>query len=131
MGYVSKSLAPGEQIVFEGRFYWLKKLVATASCMILVGFIWAIPMWTTEMVITNRRLIYKRGMLARKTEELSLHRIEEINVNQSILGRILGYGKIVCHGTGGSKIEFPTISRPMAFRRALQEAQARRESENA
>lgn len=121
MGYVSKSLAPGEHVVRKGRIYWLKKLV----------FCWLPRMWTTEMAITNRRLIYKRGMLARKTEELSLHRIEEVNVNQSILGRILGYGKVVCHGTGGSKIETPTISRPMAFRRALQEAQTRRESENA
>lgn len=120
MGYVSKSLAPGEQIVFKGQFYWLKRILP-----IFPGT------WGKEIAITNRRLIYKRGVIAVKTEELGLQRIEEISVRQGILGRIFGYGKVICHGTGASQIETPSISRPMAFRQALQEAQARRESENA
>ena len=119
MGYVSRSLAPGEQIVFEGRYYWLKR------CL----FFWWPGMWGMELVVTNRRLVYKRGLIAVKTEELSLQRIEELNVRQGILGRIFGYGEVVCHGTGGSQIATPSIESPGAFGRALQEAQARRESE--
>ena len=120
MGYVSKSLAPGEQIVFKGQYYWLKRL-----CF---GWWWP-GMWGMELVVTNRRLIYKQGLIAVKTEELSLQRIEEINVRQGILGRIFGYGEVVCHGTGSSQIATPSIASPGAFRRALQEAQDRRESE--
>ena len=125
MGYVSRSLAPGEQIVFEGQYYWLKRL------LFLFFFWWpgTWGAWGMELVVTNRRLIYKRGLIAVKTEELSLQRIEEINVRQSILGRIFGYGEVVCHGTGGGQIATPSIASPGAFRRALQEAQARRESE--
>ena len=115
MGYVSKTLASGERIEYKASFHWIKWLCT----------IWTPWLLTTEIVVTNRRLIIKRGIIARRTEELSLNRIEEINLDQGILGRILSYGKVACHGTGSNVITTPTISSPMRFRVALQEAQSR------
>ena len=100
MSYISQTILPGEQIRYEAHFHWLEKFGALVLCFVVVGFFYIIWMWCAEMAITDRRMIYKRGWIIRRTEEISLHRIEEVNLRQSILGRILGYGKlsmIVCN----------------------------------
>ena len=125
--YVNRSLVVGEQVLHQGRFRWL---------FTLAMWIWMIPPFTpvglvmliwkrsTEIAITNRRLIYKRGWIARKTDEINLGRLEEVNLQQGIFGRIFGYGRVVCHGVGSGQVRLPVIGRPVAFRRAIQEAQA-------
>ena len=80
--------------------------------------------WTTEIAITNQRLIYKSGWIARKVEEVSIHRLEEVNFKQGVLGRIFGYGVLVCHGVGSGAIKLPTIGDPIRFRKAIEEARA-------
>ena len=85
-------------------------------------------MWATEIAVTNRRIIYKRGRLSRKTEEINLRRMEEINLQQGIPGRIPGYGKIRINGTGGNAILLPAIASPMRFKQELQEARTRAET---
>ena len=125
MSYVNSALVTGEQVLYEGHFHRTDKLHALLWCFVGVGLIWVIWMWSTEMVVTNRRVIYKRGWIARKTEEMSLRRVEEVNLRQGILGRILIYGKVQIQGTGGSAIHLPRIGAPMRFKRELQEAQAR------
>ena len=80
--------------------------------------------WTTEIAITNRRVVYKRGWIARETEEINLNRIEEITLTQSVGGRIFGYGKLVFKGVGIGEVNLPAIDDPIHFRRQLQLAQA-------
>ena len=130
MSYVRKSLVSGERVIYQARFHWLEKLMAFVACFAILGIIWVVRMWTTEIAVTNRRLIFKRGWIARKAEEMSLRRIEEVNLRQSIPGRLLGYGKVLCQGTGGSDILLPTISDPMRFKKELQEAQANAERQS-
>jgi uncharacterized membrane protein YdbT with pleckstrin-like domain len=72
---------------------------------------------TTELVITNRRIIAKFGLLRRYTIEINLSKIESIRVDQSILGRMLNYGSLLIVGTGGSKEPIPEIINPLEFRR--------------
>ena len=128
MSYVGKSLVTGERIVHEGRFHWTYKLAAIFWLLLVVpGLIMLLRIWTTEIAVTNRRLIYKRGWIARKTDEINLDRIEEVNLQQGVLGRLLGYGKVFFRGTGAGEIELPTLAGPLRFKRALQEAQAQAE----
>ena len=128
MSYVRKSLVTGERIVHEGRFHWTYKLAAIFWLLLVVpGLIMLIRIWTTEIAITNRRLICKRGWIARKTDEINLNRIEEVNLEQSVLGRLLGYGKVFCQGTGSADIELPTMADPLRFKKELQEAQVKAE----
>ena len=128
MSYVRKSLVSGERIVHEGRFHWTYKLAAIFWLLLVVpGLIMLIRGWTTEIAITNRRLIFKRGWIARKTDEINLNRIEEVNLEQSVLGRLLGYGKVFCQGTGSADIELPTMADPLRFKKELQEAQVKAE----
>lgn len=75
---------------------------------------------TTEIAVTSARIVCKQGFIARRTSELPLTRVEEINVRQSVLGRILGYGKVLVSGTGGdTPLAIPTIDDPVAFRTAI------------
>jgi len=132
MGYVEQTLSSGEQVLYTARFHWLYTFSAIMALIFLaiVGigiFIFLsmmITKWTTEIAVTNKRLIYKRGWIARKTDELSPKKIEEINVSQGVVGRILGFGKIRIQGTGGGEIVLPNIDDPLTFRREIENAKA-------
>jgi uncharacterized membrane protein YdbT with pleckstrin-like domain len=71
---------------------------------------------TTELAVTDRRVIYKTGIFQRQTVEINRSKVETVGVNQSILGRILGYGTIIVRGTGGSMEPIPYIGDPLTFR---------------
>ena len=71
---------------------------------------------TTELAITDRRVIYKAGLLRRYTIEINRSKVETVGVNQSVLGRMLGFGTVTVRGTGGSFEPIPFIADPLAFR---------------
>jgi len=71
---------------------------------------------TTELAITDHRVIYKTGLLSRHTLEMNRGKVESVDVNQTILGRILGYGTIIVRGTGGSLEPMRRIADPLTFR---------------
>lgn len=71
---------------------------------------------TTELAVTDRRVIFKTGIFQRHTMEMNRSKVETVGVNQSILGRILGYGTIIVRGTGGSFEPIPFIGDPLTFR---------------
>lgn len=79
---------------------------------------------TTEIAITNNRLVYKRGLVARQVGEMSIDRIEGVNVLQGILGRLLGYGRVAVRGMGVGEVVLPPIEDPINFRKAIEKARA-------
>ncbi len=72
--------------------------------------------WTTETDVTNLRVVHKTGFIKRRTFEMSLDKVESVDVNQSILGRILNYGDVTVQGVGEGKETIATIASPLAFR---------------
>lgn len=76
---------------------------------------------TTELAVTNRRVLAKFGIIARDTLELFLDKVEGVNVEQTIMGRLLGYGSIHVKGTGGGMTPIDSIYYPEFFQRVLQE----------
>src|SRR5450631_1017277 len=72
--------------------------------------------WTTETDVTNLRVVHKTGFIKRRTFEMSLDKVESVDVNQSILGRILNYGDVTILGVGEGKETISTIASPLAFR---------------
>lgn len=76
---------------------------------------------TTEVALTNQRVILKWGFVRRNTIETYLDKVEGIAVDQSILGRLLGYGSVSVRGTGGGATPCPGITSPQEFRRAVNE----------
>ena len=77
---------------------------------------------TTEIAITTSRLIYKRGLIARNVGEMSIDRIEGVNVLQGILGRIFDYGRVLVRGMGVGEVILPPLARPVVFRKAIEKA---------
>ena len=72
--------------------------------------------WTTETDVTNLRVVHKEGFIKRQTFEMSLDKVESVDVSQSILGRILNYGDVTIRGVGEGAKSISTIASPLAFR---------------
>jgi uncharacterized membrane protein YdbT with pleckstrin-like domain len=77
---------------------------------------------TTEIVVTTNRMIFKRGLVARNVGEMSLDRIESISVQQSVMGRIFDFGRLIIHGMGVGEMIMPNLAEPIRFRRAIEKA---------
>ena len=71
----------------------------------------------TEIAVSNRRVLIKTGLLARKSIEVMLAKVESIGVEESAAGRMLGYGTVIVRGTGGTFETFTRIAHPNEFRR--------------
>jgi uncharacterized membrane protein YdbT with pleckstrin-like domain len=99
-------------------FLWVALL-----CFLVGGILFSVGLIrrnATEMAVTNRRVIVKSGVAERRTIELLLSRIESVVVEESALGRLLGYGTVIVRGTGGTPEVFPKIARPLEFREQVQ-----------
>lgn len=77
--------------------------------------------YSDEFAITNKRIIMKTGLIARRTLELNLSKVESVLVDQSVLGRLLGFGDVIIIGTGGTHETFTDIRKPSEFRKKFQE----------
>jgi len=75
--------------------------------------------WTTEIAVTDRRVIYKTGLVSRRTVEMNMDKVESVDVTQDIFGRIFNYGTVLIRGTGASLEPLSTIATPLALRNAI------------
>jgi uncharacterized membrane protein YdbT with pleckstrin-like domain len=96
-------------------------LCLSASAIVaIVGLYWSVKAWfhrwTTETDVTNLRVVHKTGFVTRKTFEMSLDKIESVDVDQSILGRFLNYGDVTVRGVGEGAQKIETIASPLEFR---------------
>jgi uncharacterized membrane protein YdbT with pleckstrin-like domain len=78
-----------------------------------------IDCWTTEIAVTDERVIMKRGLIRRDTIEINMPKVEGVDVHQSILGRLLNYGTVTVRGTGGGLNPLAYVSAPLPLRRAV------------
>jgi uncharacterized membrane protein YdbT with pleckstrin-like domain len=76
---------------------------------------------TTELAVTTRRIIAKSGIVRRHTVELNHNKLESVHVDQSLMGRLLGFGTLIINGTGGGKTPIPRVGDPLGFRRRTME----------
>jgi uncharacterized membrane protein YdbT with pleckstrin-like domain len=94
--------------------------LAGSGVVALAALYWTVTAWfhrwTTETDVTNLRVVHKTGFIKRRTFEMSLDKVESVDVNQSILGRILNYGDVTILGVGEGKETIRTIASPLAFR---------------
>lgn len=97
--------------------------LSASAVLALIALYWTLKAWfhrwTTETDVTNRRVVHKTGFVKRRTFEISLDKIESVDVSQSILGRILNYGDVTIMGVGEGRETIGTIASPLAFRNAI------------
>ena len=74
---------------------------------------------TTEFCVTDHRVIVKRGFFSLHTVELNVDKVESVDVDQSLLGRMFGYGSVTIHGVGARWDPIPLITDPLGFRNAI------------
>jgi len=117
--YVNNNLIKDEKVALKTSYHWIIFFSLRAVFTLFIAPL--IERYTDEFAITNKRVIIKTGLIRRKVFEMNHSKIESINVNQDILGRILGYGTIRIVGSGGTEGVFPKINRPLSFRRKFQE----------
>ncbi|MEJ0022330.1 MAG: PH domain-containing protein [Alphaproteobacteria bacterium] len=143
--YVEKSLADGEEVVALGTwplaywsFSWIVLGVTAVISVLLLAYLWwfaalvliwfamnALHMQTTQFAVTNQRVALKRGWLTLSTQELAVSNIEEVRVEQTLVGRLFGFGRVIVTGTGEGVIAFPPMGHPIRFRQAIENARTR------
>ena len=147
--YIDEILQPGEKVLYSTNAHWIFYLPAIAGWIVtlalvaaagafppmalvglpaaaviaVVAMYFTIKGWfhrlSTETDVTDRRVVHKTGFINRRTFEMSLDKIESVDVNQSIMGRILNYGDVTILGVGEGKQKIATIASPLAFRSAI------------
>jgi uncharacterized membrane protein YdbT with pleckstrin-like domain len=97
--------------------------LSAAAIVAIVALYWTVKAWfhrfTTETDVTNLRVVHKTGFIKRRTFEMALDKVESVDVNQSILGRLLNYGDVTILGVGEGRETISTIASPLAFRNAI------------
>ncbi len=102
--------------------WWSAGVAAFSGSIILINHL--IILVTTEIVVTTFRFVYKTGLISRNTQEVSLNKIEEITLHQTVFGRFLGFGKLVLRGTGVGVITLPDLDNPINLRRIIENAKS-------
>ncbi|SEL83722.1 PH domain-containing protein [Atopomonas hussainii] len=137
--YVESALTKGEKVIYEGKTSIWSLLPLILLGLLTLGIFglgllfWAaaaIRYFSTELAITNKRVIAKFGFISRTTIEINMQKIESIQVNQGILGRIFNFGSIVVSGAGNPQAPVPGISSPLNFRREFLNTQEQELSAN-
>jgi len=91
-------------------------LLCLAVGVVLLAKAW-FDRWITEIAVTDRRVIYKKGFIRRRTTEINMDKIETVEVDQSIPGRVLNYGDVHVRGTGhGHLADLRSIAAPIELR---------------
>jgi uncharacterized membrane protein YdbT with pleckstrin-like domain len=145
MRYIDRILQPGEALVYSGRIHWvvygpamllaivalamltqiktgptgLSWLIASVAFWLAAGVTFAsawFRRWTTEIDVTDRRIVYKCGFIKRHTVEMNMDKVESVDVDQSIFGRLLNYGDVTIHGTGEGWEPLRNIGAPLKLR---------------
>jgi uncharacterized membrane protein YdbT with pleckstrin-like domain len=129
MSYLDESLAPGERIVARFALHWTAKgrlILGIVLIPVLVGIPLAIYEWlrlrAIELGVTTHRVVRKTGIISRTTEEVRLTAIETVDLQQSIWGRLLGFGDVRVTGRGESNMVLQRVVDPIAVKRAIETA---------
>ncbi|HEX3673670.1 MAG TPA: PH domain-containing protein [Rhizomicrobium sp.] len=130
--YIEQSLGQGETLVAKAHFHWSYTMKAWLALIFLfwciIGIVIFVQMMvrraSTEIGVTTHRFVEKTGLFSLHTNEVALPNIEGVKVEQTVFGRIFGYGHLRIEGTGVDAVEIPNIANPIAFRAAIESAKS-------
>lgn len=131
MSYINQSLSAGEEVFGRFKFhwfawvpFWILVIISPVTFGITLPF--ALYEWfrlkKIEQGVTNKRVILKQGIISRKTEEMKITSIETVEIDQTVLGRIFGFGTVKVTGRGISDVVFVYINDPMSVKKQIESA---------
>ena len=129
MSYIEESLSDGEKVAKMFRLHWVARIplalwivlaVPTLGLTLPIAIYEWLRLRCLEFGVTNKRVIFKKGIISRRTEEMKLGSIETVEIDQSVLGRLLGFGIVKVTGKGLSDVVFERIDDPMAVKRQIE-----------
>ncbi|MGA0024303.1 MAG: PH domain-containing protein [Burkholderiales bacterium] len=129
MAYIDESLSTGEEVSARFQLHWVTRIPLAIWLLLAIpslGITLALALYeylrvrNIEQGVTNKRVIYKSGIIGRKSEEMKIGSIETVEIDQGIFGRILGYGTVKITGRGISDVLFRAVSDPMAVKRQIE-----------
>ena len=148
MSYVKKTLQSDEVVELVAKLHWINYLFA-ALLFAISALLWMyslvpedynksdifwlvlffagwggyqfLKLWVIEMAVTNKRVVLRKGIIAIDTDELKNMKIEGIEVEQSVMGRILNYGNVCFGGVGVGRLVFANVSGPLEIKRRAEE----------
>jgi uncharacterized membrane protein YdbT with pleckstrin-like domain len=100
---------------------WIPVGILAVVCLVTVVHA-LVYLLTTEIAVTDRKVVAKWGLLGRRTIEQRLGKIESVTVDQNLLGRLFDYGSVYVHGTGSGSTPMRYVARPIWVRREIEEA---------
>ena len=128
MRYIQDSLSDGEEVRALFKLHWFAKIWMIVWIVLAMpfGITLLLALWewlklrNIEQGVTNKRVILKRGIISRKTEEMKVSSIETVEIIQGVMGRVFGYGNIKVTGRGLSDLIFIKINDPMDVKRKIE-----------
>jgi uncharacterized membrane protein YdbT with pleckstrin-like domain len=129
MGYIDDSLSDGEDVRERFNLHWIARIPMIVWIVLAIptfGVTLFLALWewlklrSTELGVTNRRLVIKKGIISRNTEEMKLSSVETVEIIQGVPGRILGYGNVKITGRGISDLLFRNVDDPMEMKRRIE-----------
>ncbi len=129
MSYITESLSNGEKVEALFKLHWSARIpmvfwmilgIPTFGLTMLIALYEFLRLKYIEQGVTNKRVIFKTGIISRKTEEMTLKSIETVEIDQGVFGRIFGFGDVRVTGRGISDVVFKGIDDPMAVKRQIE-----------
>lgn len=129
MSYIEDSLSSGEKIEALFKLHWFARVpmalwiilsIPTLGLTLFIALYEFLKLKYTEQGVTNKRVIFKTGILSRTTSEMTLKSIETVEINQGIFGRLFNFGDIKVTGRGLSDVLFKGLADPMSAKRQIE-----------
>jgi len=129
MTYIEESLSSGEKVEALFPLHWFARVpmylwfvlaIPTLGLTLILALYEYLKLKHLEQGVTNKRVILKRGIISRNTEEMKLQSIETVEIEQGIGGRLFGYGTVKITGRGISDVTFKGIDDPMQVKRDIE-----------
>ena len=129
MSFIEDSLSTGEHIVARFKLHWSSRIPLVLWVLLglpTFGITWLIAIYeflrlrAIEQGVTNKRVIFKTGIIGRKSEEMKLTSIETVEIEQGVFGRLFNFGDVKVTGRGISDLVFKRIHDPLAVKRQIE-----------
>lgn len=79
----------------------------------------------TSFVLTNKRIVYKTGIIGQRVIEIKIEKVESVQIYQGALGRIFNYGDLIFSGAGNPTVSMLFVDHPVAFKQKYLELESK------